>query len=168
MGFGENEPSWWVELGDALEKLPTTWHVNCYVTGSYLRKKWRFTFSCTFFSSYLPFAFRKEKLHLHEECFHPWVLETLEGHHPPIYCQVSLQIRLVIGMNEHHYAHVLNFSSCYLNFLIVVFSEHLLTRLELWPFSGPFGVQKIIFSFRKIFSQYSVPYRTRSPWHSEH
>ena len=35
-----------------------------------------------------------------------------------------------------------------------------LTRLEFWPFSGPFRVQKIIFSFRKIFSQYSVPYRT--------
>ena len=32
------------------------------------------------------------------------------------------------------------------------------TRLEFWPFSGPFRVQKIIFSFRKIFSQYSVPY----------
>ena len=41
-------------------------------------------------------------------------------------------------------------------------------RLEFWPFSGPFRVQKIIFSFRKIFSQYSVPYRTRNPWHSEH
>ena len=37
-----------------------------------------------------------------------------------------------------------------------------------WPFSGPFRVQKIIFSFRKIFTQYSVPYRTRNPWHSEH
>ena len=35
-------------------------------------------------------------------------------------------------------------------------------------FFGPFRVQKIIFSFRKIFSQYSVPYRTRSPWNSEH
>ena len=33
-------------------------------------------------------------------------------------------------------------------------------RLEFWPFSGPFRVQKSIFSFRKIFSQYSVPYRT--------
>ena len=42
------------------------------------------------------------------------------------------------------------------------------TRLEFWPFFGPFRVQKIIFSFRKIFSQYSVPYRTRSPWNSEH
>ena len=41
-------------------------------------------------------------------------------------------------------------------------------RLEFWPFFGPFRVQKIIFSFRKIFSQYSVPYRTRSPWNSEH
>ena len=41
-------------------------------------------------------------------------------------------------------------------------------RLEFWPFSGPFRVQKIIFSFRKIFSQYSVSYRTRSLWHSEH
>ena len=44
----------------------------------------------------------------------------------------------------------------------------LCTRLEFWPFSGPFRVQKIIFSFRKLFSQYSVPYRTRNPWHSEH
>ena len=41
-------------------------------------------------------------------------------------------------------------------------------RLEFWPFFGPFRVPKIIFSFRKIFSQYSVPYRTRSPWNSEH
>ena len=41
-------------------------------------------------------------------------------------------------------------------------------RLEFWPFFGPFRVQKIIFSFRKIFSQYSIPYRTRSPWNSEH
>ena len=41
-------------------------------------------------------------------------------------------------------------------------------RLEFWPFSGPFRVQKTIFSFRKILSQYSVPYRTRSPWNSEH
>ena len=31
------------------------------------------------------------------------------------------------------------------------------SRLEFWPFSGPFRVQMIIFSFRKIFSQYSVP-----------
>ena len=31
-------------------------------------------------------------------------------------------------------------------------------RLEFWLFSGPFRVQKSIFSFRKIFSQYSVPY----------
>ena len=41
-------------------------------------------------------------------------------------------------------------------------------RLEFWPFFGPFRVQKIIFSFRKIFSQYSVPYRNRSPWNSKH
>ena len=41
-------------------------------------------------------------------------------------------------------------------------------RLEFWPFFGPFRVQKIIFSFRKIFSQYSVPYRNRSTWNSEH
>ena len=41
-------------------------------------------------------------------------------------------------------------------------------RLEFWPFFGSFRVQKIIFSFRKIFSQYSVPYRNRSPWNSEH
>ena len=46
--------------------------------------------------------------------------------------------------------------------------DALWARLEFWPFSGPFRVQKIIFSFRKIFSQYSVPYRTRNPWHSEH
>ena len=40
--------------------------------------------------------------------------------------------------------------------------------MEFWPFFGPFRVQKMIFSFRKIFSQYSVPYRNRSPWNSEH
>ena len=50
----------------------------------------------------------------------------------------------------------------------LVGSEWERPRLEFWPFSGPFRVQKIIFSFRKIFSQYSVPYRTRNPWHSEH
>ena len=48
-------------------------------------------------------------------------------------------------------------------------NAHSCPRLEFWPFFfGPFRVQKIIFSFRKILSQYSVPYRTRSPWNSEH
>ena len=46
--------------------------------------------------------------------------------------------------------------------------RHCRPRLEFLLFSGPFRVQKIMFSFRKIFSQYSVPYRTRNPWHSEH